>query len=206
MNNTKAKQSIRIIVNVVFSLFILLILVFTVFAFSTRANGGIPKIFGNSYVTVLSDSMKGEFERGDLIVIERYDRVRIVDEDVVFDEGQIITFETVIDGNQEYITHRIISVNLVARTYTTQGDAALNDETETVNFIDVVGLYTGKKINNVGNFFLFLQGPVGFFLFIVTQLLVFFGLQVFDFTEAFKEFKKEKKELQVETPEETKTE
>lgn len=193
MNNTKAKQSIRIIVNVVFSLFILLILIFTVFAFSTRANGGIPKIFGNSYVTVLSNSMEGEFERGDLIVIERYDRVRIVDEDVVFEVGDIITFETVIDGNQAYITHRIIERNLTTRTYTTQGDAALNDETETVNFIDVVGLYTGKKINNIGNFFLFLQSPAGFFIFIVTPLVIFFGFQIFDFVKAFKEYKEEKK-------------
>lgn len=196
----KTKKIIKYSVNSVFGIMILIILIFSVFAFSSKRNGGIPKVFGKSYVTVLSDSMKDEFKKGDLIVIKRFDQVTL--DETVFKKGDIITFEAkTTDGKKTYITHRIIEVNETEEYYITQGDVQFNDpetsakegHVERVGFMNVVGLYQNHKIKGIGNFFLFLQSQLGFFLFIVLPLILFLVFQSLEFTKALKEYKEEKK-------------
>lgn len=197
--NDKTKKVIKYSVNSLFGVMILIILMFSVFAFSSKKNGGIPKVFGKSYVTVLSDSMKDEFKKGDLIVIKRFDKTTLAN--TTFKKGDVITFEAKTDdGKLTFVTHRIIEVDEIDEYYITQGDVQFNNpETsgkdghiEQVAFMNVVGLYQNKKIKNIGNFFLFLQTQLGFFLFIVLPLILFLVFQSIDFSKALREYKEEK--------------
>lgn len=79
LKNPKVKKVLKIVSTTLLSLLIILVLVFTLYAFNSKKNDGIPKMFGKSYLTILSNSMdvaleeydsKG-FERGDMIIIER---------------------------------------------------------------------------------------------------------------------------------------
>lgn len=205
IKNPKIKKIINVTVSVLLSILILLIFVFTIYAFNSRKNGGIPQFFGKSYLTVVSNSMNTPndeydfdgFKRGDMVVIERYTWVEA--SDLRFEKGDIITFlDTDEDGNQIYNTHRIIQVN--SDHYITQGDVASRDGLSTdpaqgyaerVYFMDVVGSYQ-KTIKGVGNIFLFFQSTIGFLLVIVVPLLALFVLEIFNFKKAYVEYKNEK--------------
>lgn len=218
MEKRKWKKPISVAVNVVLSIFIFMILIFVVFAFSANRNEGIPKIFGKSYLTVLSDSMnvKNEtydfngFKRGDIIVIERYTWVEASAKR--FAVGDIITFQdTDDDGNRFYNTHRIIEVNEADKYYITQGDVANSlgystnpddGHAERVYFLDVIGSYQ-STIRGLGSLMLFFQTPAGFLIFIVIPLLGLFIIEIFNFRTAFVAYRKDKKGGEPEkTPEE----
>lgn len=204
----KQKHPLKIILNVVISFFIILIIVFIIFALAARTNQGIPKIFGKSYLTVLSDSMDIEnveydfdgFKRGDIIVIDRYSWDQA--SEIVFNVGDIITFEWVDNnGNLFYLTHRIIEVNNDNSYYITQGDVAAslgqstdpaNGHVERVYFVEVVGLYE-KTIPWVGNIFLFIQSPLGFLLVIILPLVAILIYEIFNFRKIYINYRKEMK-------------
>lgn len=206
--NQKTKKAFGITVNVLLAFFIVLILGFTVYAFNSRANGGIPSISGKSYLTVLSDSMNirnetydfDGFKRGDIVVIERYTWVEA--SNIQFEVGDIITFkDTDDDGNLFYNTHRIIEVHADDRYYITQGDVAaaagqstdpLLGYAEKVYFVEVVGSYQ-QTIRGLGNIMLFFQTPAGFLIFIVVPLIALFIMEIFNFKSAFVAYQKEKK-------------
>lgn len=203
--NPKIKKIFNISISVLLSILIVLILIFTVHAFNSKKNGGIPKFFGNSYLTILSNSMAIEneqynfkgFERGDIIVIKRYQWYEA--NQIRFKVGDIITFEGTDDkGNFIYITHRIIDVK--SDHYITQGDVAASkgystDPTkgyaEKVYFNRVVGSYV-KTIPNVGHIFLFFQTSFGFLIFIVLPLLGLFIVEIFNFKKAYVAYRNEK--------------
>ncbi len=203
--NINLKKAINITLSVLLSLIILLIMIFTIYAFNSKKNDGIPKIFGKSYLTVVSNSMnttneeynfKG-FKRGDMIVIERYQWVEA--SNMRFEVGDIITFRDVDENNNYfYNTHRIIKVN--NDHYVTQGDVANKlgysqdpdgQHAEKVYFHEVVGSYQ-KTIRNVGFIFIFLQSTIGFLIIIVIPLIALFILEIFNFRKAYKEYKQER--------------
>jgi len=204
----KQRNPAKIISNVIVSLFIVLIVIFIIFALAARANQGIPKIFGKSYLTVLSDSMDIEnpeydfdgFKRGDIIVIERFSWEQAGE--TIFEVGDIITFEWVDnDGNLFYLTHRIIEVNEENSYYITQGDvaASLGQSTnpasgyaERVYFVEVVGKYK-STIPWVGNIFLFIQSPLGFLLVIILPLVAILVYEIFNFRKVYINYRKEMK-------------
>jgi signal peptidase len=205
IKNPKIKKVLTVSLSVLLSILIVLIFIFTIYAFNSRKNGGIPQFFGKSYLTVVSDSMNTEneeydfkgFKRGDMVIIQRYTWVEA--SDLRFEVGDIITFsDTDEEGNAIYNTHRIVKVN--SDHYITQGDVAtkagLSQDpadgfAERVYFMDVVGSYQ-KTIKGVGNIFLFFQSTVGFLLVIVLPLLTLFVLEIFNFRKAYIEYKEEK--------------
>ncbi|HEY8444594.1 MAG TPA: signal peptidase I [Bacilli bacterium] len=208
MENIKNKNRWGLVVNSLVTVFIVLIILFIIYALVSKQNDGIPKFFGKSYLTVLSDSMDIEneeydfkgFERGDIITIKRYRWDEALNK--TFEVGDIITFEWVNDkGKIVYLTHRIIEVNTIEKYYITQGDVAASKKmskdpddgyAEKVFFVDVVGEYE-KTIPWVGNIFLFLQGPVGFLICIVIPLFGLFIYEIFNFRKAYIGYRNEKK-------------
>jgi signal peptidase I len=203
--NPKVKKIFNISTSILLSILIILIIIFTIYAFNSKKNGGIPKFFGKSYLTILSDSMAIEneeydfegFERGDIIVINRYQWYEA--SQIKFNVGDIITFEgTDDDGNFIYITHRIIAVN--EDHYITQGDVAASlgystnpkdKHAEKVYFNQVVGSYV-KTIPNVGHIFILFQSSVGFLIFIVLPLVGLFVVEIFNFRKAYIAYRNEK--------------
>lgn len=203
------KKALNIALTVLLSILMVLVLIFTIYAFNSKKNGGIPNIFGKSYLVVRTNSMntKNEeynfkgFGRGDIIVIERYTWVEASTKK--FEKGDIITFKFIDENNNlKYNTHRIVEVHDEGneKYYITQGDVAAKKglpidveggTAEKVYFIDVVGSYK-KTVRNVGYIFLFLESVVGFLIVIVLPLIALFILEIFNFRKAYIEYKQEK--------------
>jgi signal peptidase len=104
--------------------------------------------------------------------------------------GDIITYHAPIDINKDgqigdINTHRIVSVDLDAKTVKTQGD---NKETNpiadnyTVNFNDIIGTCTERgKISGIGSVIDFLRSSIGFLVCIVIPLALFFFYELYRF-------------------------
>ncbi len=207
--NPKVIRAINTTISVLLSILIVIILMFTIYAFSANQHQGIPQLFGKSYMVVLSDSMKAGndeydfdgFERGDVITIKRYSWVEA--SDIIFEVGDIITFKWDDgEGNVVYNTHRIIEVNTIGEYYITQGDTAHSlgqsidpedGHAEKVFFVEVIGSFEKVSVRKLGGVMLFLETPTGFLICVVLPLLGFFIYEIFNFRKVFVEYRKEKR-------------
>src|SRR5574344_2184983 len=68
--NKTVKKTFKIIGDVFLVLFILFGIYITVTSLVAKSNGGVCNLFGNAPMSVQSDSMKGTFEKGDLIFVK----------------------------------------------------------------------------------------------------------------------------------------
>lgn len=83
---------INIISNIFFIPVMIILVVYLMYAISVQKDNGVPSFFGQSYVKVLSDSMKPGFKRGDVVVIERVNISEIKAADANEKNGSIIAF------------------------------------------------------------------------------------------------------------------
>ena len=207
----KTKKVLGIVLNVILWAFVVFAVVVTVIAVSASTNAKkVPTVGGKCYLNVLTDSMDGEkpwyapedkpagFKSGTL-VIGKYiaEKPEAIDRLAV---GDVISFEWDIDGDgkKEINTHRIIDIEYDAAGHLlfayTRGDnlasgpgeslESLKARGETVRRDAIVALYTGKKVNGLGNVFKFLGSKAGFGWCILLPLGLFFvyELVVFIFT------------------------
>jgi signal peptidase I len=100
--------------------------------------GGQYVVFGHPVMSVLSGSMTGVFDTGDLIVDDPVTAAQARNLQV----GQIITFREA-PGSTVLITHRIVAVKTTgnAVSYVTKGDANNAPDTTPRPASDVIGLY-----------------------------------------------------------------
>lgn len=88
-NEQKKKKKgkfLNILSNVIFVPVIIILVVYLVYAVNIQKQNGVPSFFGQSYVRVLTGSMRNSgFERGDVVVLERVKISQIK-------EGNIIAF------------------------------------------------------------------------------------------------------------------
>lgn len=214
-NLSKGKKIIDTVVNIVVWVFVAFATLVTVLVFSSQnSEDGVPSIFGKSYITIATPSMKPTFNVDDLIIIEK------VEDGSGLSVGDIITFTTSVDiDNDGYSgdinTHKIIEVNLEGGYYVTQGENNLlpdnvGDNPYVVYYNDVIGVYTGTNLGGVGKIIKFLQSSLGFFLCVVLPMIIFFLFELYNFISMVIKMKMEKeKENNVnkavaETDEETK--
>ena len=99
------KKALKIILNVLAWLIVIFALLITILVFSSTSGNGIANLFGLIPLTVDSQSMSPTFEQGDLIVCKQIDDV------TTLQEGDVITFWTIIDGQKVKNTHRIVRIN-----------------------------------------------------------------------------------------------
>lgn len=129
--NKKVLKSLKITGNVIFYLIIVVLLMFSVANIRKKDKGSFANLFGKGFLTVESESMKGEgkdnFSIGDLIVVKKATDKKIANLKV----GDIITFYDASlaakdDGSlSSYLnTHRIVYINTQGKNplYVTQGD------------------------------------------------------------------------------------
>ena len=127
-----------------------------------------PSVLGITPMVVLSGSMRGEaedhIEVGDLIFVKKAEAEAL-------QVGDIIAY---MSGGSA-VTHRITAIDTDEEgslLFTTKGDANNAEDTEPVTAEQLVGIYLGR-IPKAGDFALFLQQPLGMFLFIGIPLLAF---------------------------------
>lgn len=127
-----------------------------------------PAVLGNTPLVVLSGSMSGDapdhIEVGDLIFVGKAEAVDL-------EIGNIIAFMQ----GRTVITHRIIDIQTDQNgelLFYTQGDANNAPDQRPVSEKELVGIYKGR-IPKMGNFAMFMQTPLGMFIFIGVPVAAF---------------------------------
>ena len=142
---------------------------------ATKDDQNVASILGYTPLVVETDSMKPTFESGDLIFIKKCDTSKL-------NEGDIITFHTIIDNQYALNTHRIQKIDEAngVRSYTTIGDNnnGIADQ-HVISDGDIVGKYIGH-VSGLGKVMNFLSSSMGFLIVIVLPMLLFFIYQVYN--------------------------
>ena len=180
----KMKNTLGTLANILLWGIILVSALFSFTTLVTKQDGTLANIAGYSPLTVLSDSMKPEFKSGDLIIIKECEEEELK-------EGEIITFNSIIDNQYVLNTHRIVKIEGegTERRYTTQGD---NNEIEDQHLIaggDIVGRYI-TRVPCMGPIMEFLSSSMGFLLVIVLPMLLFLLYQIYNLIMIALEIKK----------------
>lgn len=160
--------------NIVISILMILSFICCYFAISSRQNQGIPAIGQYIPVSIKSESMKGIFDQGDLILVKKYEPSRKLE------IGDIITYYTIIKGRRVLNTHQIHSIDYDEdgrRVYMTKGVNNLAVDEMIVKESDIIGTYQ-MRIPLVGRFITFLQTRFGFFICILFPLGIAFLVQL----------------------------
>ncbi len=195
----KAGKIINIVVNILLVFAIILAFVCTYTSYVTKKGSGVPSLLGYMPLAIQSDSMKGVFEEGDLVIS------KAVEDPGKLEKGQIITFWTIINGQRVLNTHRIEQINDggTYTYYTTKGDYNTIVDTLTVHESEVVGVYC-THIKGLGKVLDFLQTSQGFFLIVVLPVFVFFAYYVVEFFRALFAYQAKKTQEKLEKEQESK--
>lgn len=167
------KNVVTVLLSVVLWAIILLMALFTFTTLATRDDQSVARLAGFTPLIVQSDSMAPTFYAGDLIVIKECETSRL-------EEGDVITFHTIINNEYALNTHRIAEIreNGEVRSYVTKGDNNAVEDTHVISDGDIVGQYMGK-VPGLGKVMTFLSSQIGFLLVIVLPMLLFFIYQIY---------------------------
>lgn len=160
--------------NIVISILMILSFICCYFAIYSKQKQGIPAIGQYIPVSIKSESMKGIFNQGDLILVKKYEPSR------KHEIGDIITYYTIIKGRRVLNTHQIHSIDYDEdgrRVYMTKGVNNLAVDEMIVKESDIIGTYQ-MRIPLVGRFITFLQTRFGFFICILFPLGIAFLVQL----------------------------
>lgn len=186
------------VIGTVFSWIVVVIavsmMVFTVVSVMTFDRND-RNILGYKAFIVRSDSMKGEFEAGDLILTKNVNPSTLK-------EGDIITFQsTDPDHYGEVITHKIRSLTTDASGqpgFITYGIMTDTDDKTVVTYSFVLGKYA-FHIPKVGLFFQFLKTTPGYIICILIPFLTMILMQGYRSVKLFKQYRYEQEyELELE--------
>ena len=169
------KNIIKVIFNVLAWIVLVFSLVMTVLVFTADRNNGTASLFGFIPMTVESDSMKPTFLANDLIIC------REIDDIGTLEEGDVITFWTIIDGQKVRNTHRIVEINDVngTKNFVTRGDNNSREDDIAVYGVDIIGKWTGVKIGGFGKVMSFLRTKAGFFICVLIPIALFFLFELY---------------------------
>lgn len=111
------KKGLKMAGDIIFVLFILVMICIVGFMVKSKLDGGIPKVGPYALYVVLSGSMNPQFNTGSMIAVENASPQNIK-------VGDIITFKNPEDPKM-IITHRVMAINHVngGLAFTTKGDA-----------------------------------------------------------------------------------
>ena len=200
---SKIKKVISIVLNALFYLFIIALLTFAISNLA-GADDKTPKLFGRYYMAVITDSMTGEFEVDDVIVVKsikegnkkQLAKIKI---------GDIVTFRdnNLPDDECQFNSHRVVDIIytesgeinyficqgdkvkkvLPALVYTNFEDYSTNEgmrnQCQVVNAKAVVGVYNNTKFVGGGKVLKFLRSGTGFGLCVVLPTAILFLVEAF---------------------------
>lgn len=184
MEEKKSKKVLGVIIDILLIIVIIIAIVISILTFSSKAsNNGVANILGYSPFAVQSDSMHPTFEKGDLIISKTKDfdltQIKV---------GDIITYRAKdIKSGKEYVnSHRVVKVEKLNETsgymfFTTKGDNLDVNDLTRIGSNEVIGVYTGKHISNLGSVMDFLRTQTGFLVCVLIPLALFFLWELYKF-------------------------
>ncbi len=184
------KKVINIVVNVIVAIILVFVFILTL-NIILSGDKGYTSIFGTAYVSVESNSMKGDkadnFQKGDLL------KIKILDEEEKknLQPGDVITFwdNTIVDNQLVLNSHRIIKVEKQSDgsvRYETKGDNNLDADKMLIPDVTIVGIYEGK-IGGLGNVVSWFHSSTGFFVCIVLPAFLIVAYFAFNLVMVLRE-------------------
>ena len=184
------KKVINIVVNVIVAIILVFVFILTL-TIILSGDKGYTSIFGTAYVSVESNSMKGDkadnFQKGDLL------KIKILDEEEKknLQPGDVITFwdNTIVDNQLVLNSHRIIKVEKQSDgsvRYETKGDNNLDADKMLIPDVTIVGIYEGK-IGGLGNVVSWFHSSTGFFVCIVLPAFLIVAYFAFNLVMVLRE-------------------
>jgi signal peptidase I len=183
-NNTTLKK----VLNIVFYVVLAIVFIYAIFGLFSKKEDNSISFLGISSMTVLSDSMTGTFEEGDLIFIDRdFD----VDD---LKPGDIVTYYDI--NLESYNTHRIERETASGAFITKGTKPGLGEDPIPLDKEDVYGVWTGTAWSGFGSFIdgftNFLKSSLGFFLLIVVPCLGLLAYEGFKFVKIYADYNVQK--------------
>ena len=184
------KKVINIVVNFIVAIILVFVFILTL-NIILSGDKGYTSIFGTAYVSVESNSMKGDkadnFQKGDLL------KIKILDEEEKknLQPGDVITFwdNTIVDNQLVLNSHRIIKVEKQSDgsvRYETKGDNNLDADKMLIPDVTIVGIYEGK-IGGLGNVVSWFHSSTGFFVCIVLPAFLIVAYFAFNLVMVLRE-------------------
>ena len=184
------KKVINIVVNVIVAIILVFVFILTL-NIILSGDKGYTSIFGTAYVSVESNSMKGDkadnFQKGDLL------KIKILDEEEKknLQPGDVITFwdNTIVDNQLVLNSQRIIKVEKQSDgsvRYETKGDNNLDADKMLIPDVTIVGIYEGK-IGGLGNVVSWFHSSTGFFVCIVLPAFLIVAYFAFNLVMVLRE-------------------
>ncbi len=184
----KAGKIVARVISLLILLFAVFIMIFTIISVST-VNKEDADFFGCKPFIVLSDSMRAEFEVGDIVVSKDVDTSTLK-------EGDIITFRSIDPSNYGGVmTHKIRQVTTYEGepAFITYGTTTGVDDAYPVPADNVIGQYS-FHLPKMGYLFQFLKSVPGYFILIFTPFMILIILQAVKFFRLLKQYKREQRE------------
>ena len=183
----KTLSIFRKIFTVFLFILVVAIMIFTIFSVTTfnKEEGG--GVFGYKFFIVLSDSMKGEFNTGDVIVVKEVDSNNIK-------AGDIISFKSIDPLSYgSIVTHKVREETSYEgnKAFTTYGINTGTNDPYPVPGDQILGKYS-FNIAKAGYVFQFLKSPAGYFVMIFIPFFLIILLEGFRFFRLIKKYRKEK--------------
>ena len=167
---------------------IIFIVVCMLILLSQKITGNTPELFGYSTYTVVTDSMSGTYDVGDVVLCKRIKDPVSYNETIGFKEGDVVAFiapKGFDSGNKlqgHTVTHRIIAepyYDEESDTWyvQTKGDAAIDKDRVPIPVDNIQGIIVGTS-KGVTNVMQFITKWYGFVTVVVTPLLAILVWQI----------------------------
>lgn len=170
----KAKKAGTVVISVLLWVIILIAALYSITVLANKDGNNVASVAGFTPLVVQSDSMAPTFCKDDMIIIRKCDTQKL-------EEGDIITFHTVIDNKLALNTHRIVKIEEYEngyRSFTTRGDNNPANDTHILAEGDIVGKHV-TTIPKLGKLMNFLSSSAGFLIVIVIPMFIFFVYQLY---------------------------
>ena len=163
------KNIAKLVANILFWIF-MLVMVFLIFlAAQSRFTGMEPSIFGNRLYVVDGGSMEPTLKVNSLIIVNE----RTPDEILL---GDILTYYG--SGSKTRVTHRVIEIGPNNEYFITRGDANNVEDAIPVDRENVIGV-VAFSIPHLGYAFRFLSSIQGIIFIVSTSIIVFIAPLLF---------------------------
>lgn len=182
-NKTKKKMPkwLDVTLRVIEWTLIIFIVICMLTLLAQRMTGNTPELFGYSTYTVVTDSMSGTYDVGDIVLCKRIKDTLGYMQDTGFEEGDVIAFiaPAYFDKDNKLqgytVTHRIIKAPYYDEEkdmwfVETKGDAALEKDRVPIPVENIQGIIVGSN-KGITKLFNFLTKWYGFVTIVVVPLM-----------------------------------
>lgn len=203
MEKTEKKKKISLpvlIINIIVTAIFVFVFICLCTVMIQTVTGKEPTLFGYRSFVVLTESMTGTYDKGDVIIVKVLDGEELESDPSVLKEGDVVTFIApqgfgAVEGYT--VTHRVVEAPFEGEDgkyyIRTKGDAAEIPDAVPIPVGNVTGIVLGKSellagLQNV------LKSKTGFLLIIVVPLVAIALWQIGIFAVASSKSRKQKTE------------